>query len=146
MYASFARWRAAGEDGISLLARALKKSAWRGPQETGAQRMQPRSCPVEAQSVKNTGTQAKHKGYDAGKKVSVIKWHIGVDTRRVAACLCGEHGTSDGLLGSGAGALEWCKLKLQRVKTCCVTVAIGGNPSPECGVGRPGQCADGKTQ
>lgn len=34
---------------------------------------------VDAQSVKNTDT-AKNKGYDAGKKVSGIKRHIGVDT------------------------------------------------------------------
>ena len=35
---------------------------------------------VDAQSVKNTDT-AGSKGYDAGKKVSGIKRHIGVDTR-----------------------------------------------------------------
>ena len=35
---------------------------------------------VDAQSVKNTDT-AEHKGYDAGKKVSGIKRHIGVDTQ-----------------------------------------------------------------
>ena len=34
---------------------------------------------VDAQSVKNTDT-ARHKGYDAGKKVSGIKRHIVVDT------------------------------------------------------------------
>jgi len=34
---------------------------------------------VDAQSVKNTDT-AKHKGYDAGKRVSGIKRHIAVDT------------------------------------------------------------------
>lgn len=34
---------------------------------------------VDAQSVKNTDT-AKHKGYDAGKKISGIKRHIAVDT------------------------------------------------------------------
>jgi IS5 family transposase len=34
---------------------------------------------VDAQSVKNTDT-AHIKGYDAGKKVSGIKRHIGVDT------------------------------------------------------------------
>jgi transposase len=35
---------------------------------------------VDAQSVKNTDT-AGNKGYDAGKKVSGIKRHIGVDTQ-----------------------------------------------------------------
>ncbi len=34
---------------------------------------------VDAQSVKNTDT-AEERGYDAGKKVSGIKRHIGVDT------------------------------------------------------------------
>lgn len=34
---------------------------------------------VDAQSVKNADT-ARHKGYDAGKKVSGIKRHIAVDT------------------------------------------------------------------
>lgn len=36
-------------------------------------------CIVDAQSVKNADT-ARHKGYDAGKKVSGIKRHIAVDT------------------------------------------------------------------
>ena len=35
---------------------------------------------IDAQSVSNTDT-AKHKGYDAGKKVSGIKRHVGVDTQ-----------------------------------------------------------------
>lgn len=35
---------------------------------------------VDAQSVKNTDT-AENKGYDAGKKISGIKRHIGVDTQ-----------------------------------------------------------------
>ncbi len=35
-------------------------------------------CITDSQSVKNTDT-AKNKGYDAGKKVSGIKRHIGVD-------------------------------------------------------------------
>lgn len=35
---------------------------------------------MDAQSVKNTDT-AKHKGYDAGKKVSGIKRHLAVDTQ-----------------------------------------------------------------
>lgn len=35
---------------------------------------------MDAQSVKNTDT-ARHKGYDAGKKVSGIKRHIAVDTQ-----------------------------------------------------------------
>ena len=41
---------------------------------------QPTLLIVDAQSVKNTDTAAL-KGYDAGKKVSGIKRHIGVDTQ-----------------------------------------------------------------
>ncbi len=39
VYAYFVIWNAVGEDGISLLERALKKSGWRGPRTTGAQRL-----------------------------------------------------------------------------------------------------------
>jgi len=105
MYASFAKWHASGEDGISLLERALKKSAWRRPaRDRGVTYAATFLTPWIRRAWRTRGhTQAKHRGYDAGKKVSVIKQHIGVDTRRVAACLCGEHGASDGLLGSVAG-------------------------------------------
>jgi len=39
VYAYFVIWNEVGEDGISLLERALKKSGWRGPRTTGAQRL-----------------------------------------------------------------------------------------------------------
>jgi len=39
VYADFARWNVP-RDGGSLLEQALKKSGWRGPRQTGAQRMQ----------------------------------------------------------------------------------------------------------
>ncbi len=38
VYAYFAKWSAPGQDGVSALERALKKIAWRGPHQTGAQR------------------------------------------------------------------------------------------------------------
>ena len=38
VYSYFAKWREPDCDGISALERALKKSGWRGPHETGAQR------------------------------------------------------------------------------------------------------------
>lgn len=41
---------------------------------------------VDAQSVKNTDT-AHVKGYDAGKNVSGIKRHIGVDTNGLPHCM-----------------------------------------------------------
>lgn len=40
VYSYFAKWSKPDEQGISVLERALKKSGWRGPYETGAQRLQ----------------------------------------------------------------------------------------------------------
>jgi hypothetical protein len=39
VYAYFEKWRSPGQDGISVLEQALKKSAWRGPLQTGAERL-----------------------------------------------------------------------------------------------------------
>ncbi len=39
VYADFEKWRAPGPDGISVLELALKKSGWRGPTQTGAERI-----------------------------------------------------------------------------------------------------------
>jgi transposase len=40
VHAYFAQWSQPDEQGVSLLEQALKKSGWRGPRETGAQRLQ----------------------------------------------------------------------------------------------------------
>lgn len=40
VYSYFAKWSKPDEHGLSVLERALKKSGWRGPYETGAQRLQ----------------------------------------------------------------------------------------------------------
>lgn len=40
VYAYFAKWSKPDQHGISVLEQALKKSGWRGPVETGAQRQQ----------------------------------------------------------------------------------------------------------
>ncbi len=40
VHSYFAKWSEPDEDGVSVLERALKKSGWRGPRETGAQRLQ----------------------------------------------------------------------------------------------------------
>lgn len=40
VYSYFAKWNKPDESGTSVLERALKKSGWRGPYETGAQRLQ----------------------------------------------------------------------------------------------------------
>ena len=39
VYSYFAKWSKPGPDGVSALERALKKIRWRGPRETGAQRL-----------------------------------------------------------------------------------------------------------
>jgi transposase len=40
VHSYFAKWSEPDSQGVSLLERALKKSSWRGPYETGAQRLQ----------------------------------------------------------------------------------------------------------
>ena len=40
VHSYFQIWSEVDDQGVSLLERALKKSGWRGPRETGAQRMQ----------------------------------------------------------------------------------------------------------
>ena len=39
VYSYFARWSECNDEGVSLLEQALKKSGWRGPGQTGAQRL-----------------------------------------------------------------------------------------------------------
>ncbi len=40
VYSYFAKWSAVNPEGVSVLERALKKISWRGPRETGAQRLE----------------------------------------------------------------------------------------------------------
>lgn len=40
VHSYFAKWSEPNDEGVSLLEQALKKSGWRGPRETGAQRLQ----------------------------------------------------------------------------------------------------------
>ena len=40
VHSYFAKWSEQDCDGVSVLQQALKKSGWRGPRETGAQRLQ----------------------------------------------------------------------------------------------------------
>ena len=39
VYAYWRKWNEPDQHGVSVLERALKKSGWRGPRETGAQRL-----------------------------------------------------------------------------------------------------------
>lgn len=64
---------------MSLLEQAFKKLVEQERKRNG-RRLLTSFCIVDAQSVKNTDT-ARHKGYDAGKKISGIKRHIVVDTQ-----------------------------------------------------------------
>jgi transposase len=76
----FDQWSKVPDDASSsLLEQALKNLV---AQEHVSNGRQPLTsfCIVDAQSVKNADT-AKHKGYDAGKKVSGIKRHIAVDSQ-----------------------------------------------------------------
>ena len=79
-YSYFWKWSQKRDEGktCSLLEEALKKVVGETRQNLGRNE-QTTFLIVDAQSVKNTDT-AENKGYDAGKKVSGIKRHIGVDT------------------------------------------------------------------
>ena len=55
VYAYFKIWREVDEGGKSLLERALKKSGWRGPRETGAKRT--------ADAIDRGRTECEEHGY-----------------------------------------------------------------------------------
>lgn len=77
VYSYFAKWSKPDKDGSSALELALMAQVGAARKEEGRNSL-PTLLIVDAQSVKNTDT-AGFKGYDAGKKVSGIKRHIGVD-------------------------------------------------------------------
>jgi Transposase DDE domain len=64
---------------------------------------------IDAQSVGNTGT-AKRKGFDAGKKVSGIKRHIGVDSQGLPHFIAVTAVLADGVIGASRSqkALSSC--------------------------------------
>jgi transposase len=81
---------------------------------------------VDAQSVKNTGS-AEQKGYDAGKKVSGIKRHIAVETRR--ECRMRSVTTAGVTHRNGAvQAIERCKPNLELVESVLVDGGYTGQP------------------
>ena len=123
VHSYFAIWSEPDKDGVSLLERALKKSGWRGPYETGAQRLHVISyLIVDAQSVKNTDT-ANQKGYDAGKKVSGIKRHIAVDTQGLPHAIAVT--TAEVTDRKGAlQAMDRCKPNLGRVQSMYWLTAV----------------------
>ena len=81
---------------------------------------------VDAQSVKNTDT-ARHKGYDAGKKVSGIKRHIAVGTQGLPHAITVS--TVEVTDRQGAlQALERGQPTLKRVQSLLADSAYVGQP------------------
>ena len=81
---------------------------------------------VDAQSVKNTDS-AEQKGYDAGKKVSGIKRHIGVDTQGFPHAIAIT--TAEVTDRSGAlQAIDRCSPNLKRVESVLVDGGYTGQP------------------
>ena len=81
---------------------------------------------VDAQSVKNTDS-AEQKGYDAGKKVSGIKRHLGVDTQGFPHAIAIT--TAEGTDRSGAlQAIDRCSPNLERVESVLVDGGYTGQP------------------
>lgn len=81
---------------------------------------------VDAQSVKNTDT-AENKGYDAGKKVSGIKRHIGVDTNGLPHAI--HVTTAEVTDRKGAlQAFQFCKDNLTKVLNVLADGGYTGEP------------------
>ena len=81
---------------------------------------------MDAQSVKNTDTAAL-KGYDAGKKVSGIKRHIGVDTQGLPHAVAVT--TTEVTDRKGAlQALRRCKSHLGKVQSVLADGGYVGQP------------------
>jgi len=81
---------------------------------------------VDAQSVKNTDT-AGSKGYDAGKKVSGIKRHIGVDTQGLPHAIAVT--TAEVTDRRGAlQAMQRCKDSLGKVQSVLADSGYVGEP------------------
>lgn len=79
VHSYFAKCSEPDQNGISVLARALKNQVGAAREKLGRNALTTLLI-VDAQSVKNTDT-AGRKCYDAGKNVSGIKRHIAVDTQ-----------------------------------------------------------------
>jgi transposase len=125
VHSYFAKWSKPCPDGVSALERALKKSAGEAREKLGRNAM---TCflMAEAQSVMNTDT-AEQKGYEAGKKVSGIKRHIGVDTQELPPAIA----ITTAELTDRNGALEAidrCRPNLELVESVLVDGGYAGQP------------------
>jgi transposase len=125
VHSYFAQWSEPGQDGISILERALKKSVGEARAKQGRNALTSFLI-VDAQSVKNTDS-AEHKGYDAGKKVSGIKRHIAVDTQGLPHAIAVT--TAEVTDRSGAlQAMDRCRSNLDRVESVLVDGGYTGQP------------------
>ncbi|MCB1794137.1 MAG: IS5 family transposase [Candidatus Competibacteraceae bacterium] len=125
VHAYFAQWSEPGQDGVSLLERALKNQVGAARERQGRNASSTLLI-VDAQSVKNTDT-AGLKGYDAGKKVSGIKRHIAVDTQglpHAVAVTTAEVTDRKGALQ----AFKRCKAALNRVQSVLTDSGYTGEP------------------
>ena len=80
MHAYFQIWSEKKDNGTSSLLEGILKKLVAEERLRNGRKCKTSFCIVDAQSVKNTDT-AEEKGYDAGKKVSGIKRHLGTDTQ-----------------------------------------------------------------
>ena len=104
---------------------SLKKSVGEAREKLG-RNATTRFVIVDAQSVKNTDS-AEQKGYDAGKKVSGIKRHIGVDTQGMPHAVAVT--TADVTDRNGAlAAIDRCKPNLESVQSVLVDGGYTGEP------------------
>jgi transposase len=81
---------------------------------------------VDAQSVKNTDS-ARHKGYDAGKKISGIKRHIAVDTQGLPHAIAVTTANVTDRKGA-LQAMNRCKANLSQLQSVLVDAGYVGQP------------------
>lgn len=110
---------------LSLLERALKKSGWRGPRETGAQRL--KYVLDRGRKEREERGHGGQKGYGTCKRVSGIKRHIVVDTQglpHAVAVMTAEVTDHKGALQ----AFERCKAGLGQVQSVLADSGYVGRP------------------
>jgi len=125
VYSYFSKWSKTDKDASSVLERALKAQVDAAREKEGRNSL-PTLLIVDSQSVKNTDT-AGFKGYDAGKKVSGIKRHIGVDTLGLPHMV--EVTTADVTDRTGAlQAMNRCQDSLSDIQSVLVDGGYTGEP------------------
>ncbi|PJJ98535.1 IS5/IS1182 family transposase [Lysobacteraceae bacterium NML03-0222] len=125
VHSYFQIWSEVDDQGGSLLERALKNQVGAARERQGRN-----ACSafliVDAQSVKGSDT-ARHKGYDAGKKVSGIKRHIAVDTQGLPHAIAVTTANVTDRQGA-LQALMRCSPALKRVQSLLCESGYVGKP------------------